>query len=360
MKKVLSILLGLTSLLFSSMITPALSQEHSPAHVGIVYPLSTHGTKAGRFTNAFSLHALWGLSGGEKGLGLYGVGGMVKGNVTGLQAAGGFNHATGGLRGAQLSGVLNQVHYADAGAQLAGVLNLSRGSIPAQLAGVLNKSGGAVVFQAAGVANVADSAKAAQLAGVINIANDVRGSQIAGLVNKAGNVSGVQLAGLLNIADSSDYPIGIINIIKNGEKRISVSTDENLSTLVSFRSGGRKLYGIIGLGANLLHPDIRYAAEAGLGIKLLQHGTFRLDMEASQLFATDFHGGEYAKNGLRILPAVQVGSRLQLFGGPSINFMDSKNPDNGDLGGLTIWESQRTDRYQSIFAGFTAGVHVVL
>jgi hypothetical protein len=300
MKKVCFLFGGLTSLLSLLTTIPAHPQEHSPAHVGIVYPLSTHGTKAAGFTNSFSLHALWGLSGGEKGLGLYGVGGVIKGDAAGLQASGVFNSVAGSLRGVQMSGVMNQAHQVDAGMQLAGL---------------------------------------------INIAEDVRGSQFAGLINIAGRVEGVQIAGLINIADSSDYPIGIINLIKNGEKRISISTDENLSTLISLRSGGRKLYGIIGLGANLLHADLRYAAEAGLGIKLLQRGTFRLDMEASHLFATDFHGGEYFRNSLRLLPTIQIGNRLQLFGGPSINFMDTDPPRNDDLSGL---------------AGFTAGLHVVL
>jgi hypothetical protein len=49
----------------------------------------------------------------------------------------------------------------------------------------------------------------------------------------------VQIAGFINIADSSDYSIGIINIIRQGEKGIGVSVDETKTAMVSFRSGGR-------------------------------------------------------------------------------------------------------------------------
>jgi hypothetical protein len=36
----------------------------------------------------------------------------------------------------------------------------------------------------------------------------------------------VQLSGFINIADSCDYPIGLVNIIKNGDAAIGASIDE--------------------------------------------------------------------------------------------------------------------------------------
>ena len=83
-------------------------------------------------------------------------------------------------------------------------------------------------------------------------AGDIKGSQIAGFMNIARKVKGVQIAGFINIADSSATPIGLINIIRNGEKSISISADETLTWLLSFRSGGKILYGIVGGG---YHPD---------------------------------------------------------------------------------------------------------
>lgn len=46
----------------------------------------------------------------------------------------------------------------------------------------------------------------------------MKGVQFAGLVNVAEEVTGVQFAALVNVAEESDFPIGIINIIKEGEK----------------------------------------------------------------------------------------------------------------------------------------------
>jgi len=74
------------------------------------------------------------------------------------------------------------------------------------------------------------------MAGFINVSGNA-GTQIGGFMNIAKKVKGVQIAGFLNIADSSDYPIALINIIRNGERSIGLSTDETLTNLVTFRSG---------------------------------------------------------------------------------------------------------------------------
>ncbi len=72
-------------------------------------------------------------------------------------------------------------------------------------------------FQMAGLAKYSFCNDRVQFAGLVNIAKEVNGLQVAGLVNIAKEVNGVQFAGLVNIADKSDCPIGLINIIKNGE-----------------------------------------------------------------------------------------------------------------------------------------------
>jgi hypothetical protein len=369
--KVAMLLMCLSAMILSEIA----AQVHSPAHIGFVYPLSTNGHKAAEYSNNLSLHAIQGLSGGEKGLALYGVAGMVKGDVSGLQAAGVFNQVSGELKGVQMAGVMNQANQAPNGLQFAGVVNLNKGTSPLQMAGVVNMASQISSFQNAGVVNLAQSlegiqmagvanaakcVKGIQVAGVVNAANEVKGSQFAGLINIAKKVNGVQVAGLLNIADSSDYPIGIINLIKTGEKRIGLATDENLSTIVSFRSGGRKLYGIIGMGSNLQYADLPYGVEAGLGIKLIEKNSFRMDMEAVNLFITDFKHSEYSKSGLRILPSFLLSKNLQLYAGPSINYMDTKNQEGSDLAGLRIWERQRTSTYRSVHVGYTVGLQVLL
>ena len=199
-----------------------------------------------------------------------------------------------------------------------------------------------------------------QVAGLVNVAEEVNGSKFSGLVNRAKVVRGVQIAGLINIADSSDYPIALINLIRSGEKRIGLSTDENLSTIMSFRSGGSKLYGLIGVGTNLQYPELAYGFEAGLGLVLHRRNSFRMDLEAFNLFMTDFHGSEYSKSGLRLLPALQLGQGMQLYGGPSLNFIHREDLNRYGSGGLEIWGTQRWGNYSSLDLGFTVGIQLTL
>lgn len=352
----------------------SVAQEKRPAHIGLVYPLSTNGVDAPSIHNHFSAHAIYGISGGESGLALYGVGGIVKGNGKGLLASGVWTDIHGTLEGVQMSGVFNRTNDASKGSQFAGVLNLTKEAAPVQMAGVLNKASRVDAVQAsgvvnltndlegiqiAGVSNIADKVKGSQIAGVVNVAQQVDGFQLAGVVNKARNVKGVQLAGLLNIADSSDYPIALVNLIKNGEQRVGVSTDEVFNSMVTFRSGGRKLYGILGLGINLDYKTTLYGVESGIGLKLVDRQPFRLDLEAFNVFLADFHGLEYNKSGVRLLPAIGLSNRIYLYGGPSINYT-VHDIDDESLIKLPLWERNPRDLHKSIHVGYTFGIQVKL
>lgn len=350
-------------LLVSTLLTIASStlraQEDSPAHVGIVYPLSTHGSKAADYTNIISLHAIAGLSGGEKAFSLYGVAGIVKGDVSGFQASGVLNTVSGTLRGFQMAGVANLNENSLNGWQFAGLYNQSKGSNRTQLSGVANRGEYTQGLQAAGVLNSSKQVKGIQLAGLFNIAKDVHGAQLAGLVNKAGWVKGIQL-GVFNIAESSDYPIGLVNIIKDGEMSLGVGTDEDLSTFVTFRSGGKVLYGILGIGVNPQYERIRYGAEGGIGAKLITRNNFRLAAEIASTTLTDFDGNYFNKNGLRILPSVKIAKNIYLYGGPSINYINTDNEDGKKLVKMKIWDKQKSDEYQAMNVGFTGGLQLIL
>lgn len=89
---------------------PVFSQEQSKqsaVHIGLIAPLSTNWTSAEQYTNLFSLHALYGVSGGEKGFGLYGIGSSVYGDACGFQLSGIINHIAGDARGFGLGGIAN-------------------------------------------------------------------------------------------------------------------------------------------------------------------------------------------------------------------------------------------------------------
>lgn len=349
------------------------AQEVPSMHFGIFYPLSTQGTASPQQVNSFSLHAFSGISGGEKGFSVYGLAGIINGNASGLQVAGIYNLTKGTLSGIQISGLMNQAATAESGIQIAGLLNQASGLTLVQMAGLYNKSTRTKGLQAAGLINISEETEGVQTAGLINIsqqvsgiqvgglvniATEVQGMQVSGLVNRARVVRGVQLAGLINIADSSDYPIAIINFIKNGKKRLGVTIDENQSMMLGFRSGGKKVYGLIGVGTNLQHSRMAYGFETGLGISLLEGKLFNMDLEASSLFMTDFEGAQFYKSGVRLLPAINIGRKAQLFGGPALNIIHSNHqlPRNA----MELWSSNRREFDHALQLGCTFGLQFYL
>lgn len=183
----------------------AQDKRRSAVNIGLVYPISTNGIRATECSNSFSLNAIAGVSRTETGLSIAGFSNIILDDASGCH--------------------------------LAGFANLTRnGSSGVQVAGFMNRSGDANM-------------------------------QVAGFINIARKVKGVQLAGFINIADSSDYPIGIINIIRNGEKSIGFSIDETRTALLTLRSGGRELYGILGLGYNNRMNTIQSAPTGTCPIK---------------------------------------------------------------------------------------------
>lgn len=319
----LSILVGITLLSFN-----AFSQQDKPSamHLGLAYPLSTHGVLAKQYTNDFSLHAIYGISGGEKSFVLSGIGTSVFGYAEGVQIAGIFNHISGNARGFALGGVANT----------------GKDVIGTWIAGVFNATHKAEGFQLAGVGNFSDYVRGFQFAGVMNIAN---------------KVDGVQLAGILNIADSSDYPIGIINIIRNGEKYAGLQFDELQDLMATFRSGSRHTYGILGVGYNLKHSFI--AVEIGLGYHFNFTKQFRIDTELAETkFIDPGHSKTADRCSFRIIPAFSFLSNFNIFAGPSINFLNGNAEHYKDL--FPNWSFAEKTTSKGVrsqwYVGYAAGI----
>lgn len=221
--------------------------------------------------------------------------------------------------GVQFAGFLNKSRDMK-GAQFAGFSNFPRNVTGSQFAGFMNTGRALTGLLFAGFSNLArDNVNGSQFAGFINKATDVKGSQFAGFINIAKKVKVAQFAGFINIADSSDSPIGIINIIKHGEKAIGISIDETQTTIISFRSGGKSLYGIICVGYNFKNKDDVYAFEAGLGVHFFTSKYFRVNTEIVALNLESFHRCEYFRSSLRVLPAVKLGSHFEIYGGSVFN-----------------------------------------
>lgn len=327
---------------------PASSQTADPedfrVNIGFVYPMSTNGTEAKQYTNHFSLNII-GISGSEVGFTMAGLTNIILDSASGTQIAGFSNH----------------IYNCASGVQAAGFLNYTRNnSSGTQVAGFMNSTGSNSGVNAAGFGNICrSSSSGVQVAGFINKAGDA-GTQVSGFINIAKKVKGVQIAGLINIADSSEYPLAIFNFIKNGEKTIGISTDENLTEMISFRSGSRKLYGIASLGYNHKGQRELAAWEAGIGAHFFTSEHFRLNLETVASGMTDFKNGDCMIHTLRVLPAWHLSSRIELYGGPSFNYFYSKKGLGADIVDHYVWSEIKGAQVKGLYFGVTGGIQVRL
>ena len=357
--------------------------------LGLFYPISTNGLGAPRDTNAISVNLIAGISAQETAFTFAGLTNVVKNNASGVQFAGFSNHIGGNSEGVMFGGFAN-TYEGGRGLQFAGFSNVARQNVfGGQFAGFLNRAYDVSGFQFAGFSNLASvvegsqfsgfansarsitgsqfagfintsakQSRGSQFAGFMNRAGDVQGSQFAGFINIARKVKGTQIAGFINVADSSDNPIGIINIIKNGEKSLGVSTDDQSTTLLSFRSGGRNLYGILGAGYNFNRVDLNlFALEAGLGAHLRLTNSFRINTELAAVGLHDFDGSQYFKSYARVLPALKLGKALEIYGGPAFNWIHTNTLSGKNLTRNYLNEWGDDNYFRAIYIGYTGGVH---
>jgi len=282
----------------------------SPYQVSLTPGLSSHGMYSSQVVDDVSLNLLGGYTAGVEGVELAGLFNIDRWNVSFVQAAGLFNVVGGNMNGIQMAGIYNHV---------------------------LNQAGGI------------------QMAGIANSADEVKGAQIAGLFNVAKKVKGVQIAGLFNVADSSDYPIALINFVKNGRKSLSLNYDELQYLHVDFRSGGRVLYGLIGAGYNFSHTN-KYAFDTGFGAHLINQHFFTLDAEYGYDALTDFKKDPDQISSFRLLTGLKVSKRIQLFAGPTINLASYPTNDPLDVHGWSIHKYVSGNNINNIYATITGGL----
>lgn len=307
-----------------------------------VTPLSTNGLHAAQYTNTVSLNLLVGTSKNEEAFTLGGLANIITQNATGVQFA----------------GLSNYVGNNGKGVQFAGLTNINKNRFDGlQFAGLVNTAGAMNGFQFAGLVNVAKNVKGLQFAGLVNVAKDVKGLQFGGLINVAKKVNGVQFAGIINIAEDSDCPIGLINIIKNGEMGIALTYDAIGNMVVSFRSGGKYTYGIIGIGYNHKTTGSTLMTEAGFGAHIPVVSWFRINNEikASSIGCdseTPVFNGGYA-----LIPAFKIGNHCELFAGASINYMETRQVNNDKIfSNHALWERNSATRLQQVYIGYQVGV----
>ncbi|HEY9125011.1 MAG TPA: hypothetical protein PK252_03190 [Bacteroidales bacterium] len=235
-----------------------------------------------------------------------GVASITGGRVEGIQIAGVSNVMVdkGGdssvVKVQQITGVSNVAVSSIMGVQVAGVSNVSKDMTGAGVAGVSNTSRNLFGCQVAGVTNQAfGKANGTQVAGVANVANEIKGSQVAGVVNVARKVDGVQV-GVVNIADTlNGVAIGLVNLSRNGIRQFEVSTDEKYNVNLAFRSGAKKLHGILLLGVDpstLDAPIWAFGYGLGTTFEYNERLSFDLDVSSQQYYKrwdSDWHNQLY-------------------------------------------------------------------
>lgn len=320
-----------------------------PWQVSILPGVSTHGRADRQIVNHFTLSLIGGREAGLQGMALAGAFNIDAHGVGYIQVAGVFNTVGGAATGVQLAGLLNRTHDSLRGVQVAGLLNLTGDSVRgAQLAGLANISHKDVY--------------GAQLAGLYNQAATVRGVQMSGLVNRARRVHGAQI-GLINIADTSDgYTVGLVNIVgKNGIRQVSVSTADVTGVTVAFKSGTRRLYGIIQAGAQDWSGVHNYSAGAGVGtqLDLGPQWTFNGEVVNSQVFTDSWKFlGEIVRGqpsiGFRISPhaILSAGPTFNLYAAPT------KLPSGTHVSDIpgTGWPSNEWGKHTEVWLGGAVGL----
>ncbi|WP_019987455.1 STN and carboxypeptidase regulatory-like domain-containing protein [Rudanella lutea] len=247
---------------------------YRPFQISLLPYIGTNHRLSNHVINHLSVNLFSGTSLGVTGIEIGGFMNHIRGNVQGMQLAGFANFVGHNVYGFQSAGFLNQTQGDVEGGQAAGFMNGVRGNVSGlQLAGFLNRVRGKAThsLQAAGWANKTegDANRVIQLAGFSNRTRDLRnGLQVAGFINHARVVRrGVQIAPI-NVADSSgSVPIGLLSFVRqNGFRRFEVSANETFPVNLSYRTGVRRFYNLLTVGAKPADLTGSPVWQAGYGI----------------------------------------------------------------------------------------------
>jgi hypothetical protein len=253
----------------------------------------------------------------------------VLGDVHGLQLAVA-NVSLGDISGAQI-GVVDFAKGRIDGLQLATV-SIAGGSLSGAQIGVANLLGGSVEGNQTAVVNLAGGEVNGAQVGVVNVANGhLDGAQVgvANIVN--GDVNGTQI-GVVNYADTSDYPIGVVSIVRNGRTTADAWVTETGMGMAGVRHGGRVLYNIYGVGARGFSPTA-WAMALGIGGRAELAPKLHLDLEAIAYWVQQkepfIKEAQISSLGGNI--GYDISSVFGVFGGPTYNVLVTQDPDLLDV-----------------------------
>jgi hypothetical protein len=309
-----------------------------------------------------------------RGVAIAGLANTTLGSYYGVQLGGLWNYTSHDTKGVMIGGLANWVNSGFDGLQLGGLANITRDARAIQIAGLTNISKDIYGLQLSGLANISQDAYGLQLAGLFNVSHDLYGIQLAGLFNCAKDVYGLQFAGLvnvakrargvqfatiLNVAEESDFPIALINIIKEGDKGVALTYDMLGNAMVSFRSGGKYTYGILGVGYNTQIEE-RLVVEAGYGLQV--HACRWLDVNNEFKATTMGYNSDHTRSNFSYLlaPSLTLWRHCNLFAGASINyFMADRASAATLLPNAGFWRKEGDRGIGQLYLGYQVGVQYV-
>ena len=338
------------------------------AQLSLVYPLGTNGIDADQYINNFSLNVWAGYAAGVQGFELAGLGNLIRQDVQGFQGAGLANVVGRDSRGFQVAGLTNLVKQDVSGIQLAGIGNLAGGSITGmQASGIFSFTNGNVTgSQLSGQANFAKGdVSGGQVSSLANFAGGkVKGLQLGTLVNYAGVLSGVQI-GLVNIVRKYEKgaTIGFINIVKGGYSKFELSGDDITLLNGGYKSGTKRLYGIVTAG---IDPDKeRWVYGLGFGTQIDFKGRFFGNVEStlSHVLSTERKlDGNYLLQRLYLNMGYTVFGGVQVVAGPVLNiyFEDFNNDPEDTFSDIkpdnAWWETSNDNWNIYLYPGYKVAV----
>jgi len=313
------------------------------------FPKSTHN---------LTFNLLTGWSENQYGLVIGTLGNVIENKAYGVQVVGLFNRVEQG-RGLAVSGFWNS-YKSHIGVQIAGF-------------------------------NYAEKMRGVQI-GFYNQSADIKGVQIGFLngVDRLQTLKGLQIGianmtnggfqiGLVNISEDNQYPLGLVNIIKNGEMNVGLAYDEIGNIIAQFYSGSRYLYGIVGIGYNTKSSFNHFVFQGGIGAHLNFSPKFRISTELSikglsrtfVYIGRDEEKYEEKKKefdfktltgySLGIFPSYKLSEKIELFGGPTLNYLQTKTLDNIYLFPSNyIWQDFNSISLKQLYVGYSVGLKYIL
>jgi hypothetical protein len=166
----------------------------------------------------------------------------------------------------------------------------------------------------------------------------------------------------VNIADESDAPIGLVNVIAHGRHHVDLWGSESGLFMAGGQLGGKYTHAILAVGVRPSPDGARFAYGGGIG--------FHID--ATQRLGIDVDFLHHNLSGLsdsravmlsqaRVLFDFELLSRVRIFAGPTFNVLESNDPTDNNPSPYGSWSVTRpaSEWHVAIWPGIALGTRLL-